>query len=79
MCRQIILTGTNGDDPTYRFQYQKILRLSNKEQTCENYLFEDYRLKSGMTIWILALMTSGETVEKPYFCHFSYQTFFIFS
>jgi len=26
---------------------------------CENYLFKDYRLRSGMTIWIFALLTSG--------------------
>jgi hypothetical protein len=28
---------------------------------CENYLFKDYRLKSGMAIWILALMSSGRS------------------
>jgi hypothetical protein len=31
---------------------------------CENYLFEDYDLKSGIAIWILNLRTTGETVEK---------------
>jgi len=25
------------------------------KNSCENYLFKDYRLKSVMTIWILAL------------------------
>jgi hypothetical protein len=37
------------------------------KEPCENYLFEDYRLKSGITIWILTLKSSGETVEKDEF------------
>jgi hypothetical protein len=39
-----------------------MLRLSNKKQSCENYLFEDYRWKSGITIWILTLKSSGSNV-----------------
>lgn len=31
----------------------------------ENYLFKDYHLKSGMAIWILALITSGRYLRGP--------------
>ena len=36
----------------------------NREQSVNKYWkdFEDYGLKSGMTIWILALMTLGTTL-----------------
>jgi len=41
-----------------------MLNKSINEEACENYLFKDYRLKSDMTIWILALMTSGSYLQK---------------
>jgi hypothetical protein len=36
-----------------------MLRLSNEKESCENSLFEDYRLKSGILVWNLILRTSG--------------------
>jgi hypothetical protein len=34
------------------------------KNSCKNYLFEDYCLKSGVAISDPSLRTSGETVEK---------------
>jgi len=42
----------------------KVGLLSIEKQDRENYLFEDYCLKSGITIWILALMISGSYLQK---------------
>jgi hypothetical protein len=39
---------------------------SSKKLFYENYLFQDYRLKSGIAIWILGLMISGRTVQGDY-------------
>jgi hypothetical protein len=36
-----------------------MLNKSIEKRDCENYLFEDYRSKSGTGIWILALRSSG--------------------
>jgi hypothetical protein len=41
----------------------KKLNKSINKKACENYLFEDYHFKSGMEIWILALMTSGSNTR----------------
>jgi len=41
--------------------------MSTNKKPCENYLFEDYRLKSGIEKRIPNLRTSGETVEKDEF------------
>jgi len=41
----------------------KKLNKSINKKACENYLFEDYHFKSGMEIWILALMTSGRNAS----------------
>jgi len=42
------------------FTYERnVKRCEYPKDDCENYLFEDYCLKSGVAIWILALMTSG--------------------
>jgi hypothetical protein len=43
----------------YYFAYQKMLNSSIEKRDCENYLFKNYRLKSGITIWILILKISG--------------------
>jgi len=42
----------------------KLFNRSINKKFSENYLFEDYYLKSGIPIWVLVLRTSGETVEK---------------
>jgi hypothetical protein len=39
----------------------KVGLLSIEKQDRENYLFEDYCLKSGIKIWILALRISGRS------------------
>jgi hypothetical protein len=36
---------------------------STNKKPCENYLFEDYHLKSDIPIWIFALWTSGSTTQ----------------
>jgi hypothetical protein len=36
--------------------------MSTLKGNCENYLFEDYHLKSGISIWIFTLMPSGRTL-----------------
>jgi hypothetical protein len=36
--------------------------LSMLKRACENYLFKDYQLQSGIPMWILDLMTSGSNV-----------------
>jgi hypothetical protein len=45
-----------------------MLNKSINRTPCENYLFEDYGLKSGITTWILGLRTSGskEDVRKRF-------------
>ena len=40
-------------------KYQKWPFCQYLKWDCENYLFEDYHLKSGIAIWIHGLMTSG--------------------
>jgi len=41
------------------FTIANVTILSIPKMNCENYLFEDYRWKSGIPIWILALMISA--------------------
>jgi hypothetical protein len=44
-----------------------MLDKSTNKMSWENYLFDDYHWKSGITTWVLALRISGETVEKDEF------------
>jgi len=56
----VIAEETNEEElPTWDAFYQKMSHLSIEKLPCENYLFKDYRLESGIAMWILALMTSG--------------------
>jgi len=58
----VIAEETNEEElPTWDAFYQKMSHLSIEKLPCENYLFKDYRLESGIAMWILALMTSGRT------------------
>jgi len=42
------------------FTYERnVKRCEYPKDDCENYLFEDYCLKSGVAIWIPALRTSA--------------------
>jgi hypothetical protein len=42
-------------------KYHQMFNKSINKKACENYLFEDYRLKAGMATWTLALAISGST------------------
>ena len=42
-----------------------MLNRSSNKMPCENYLFEDYRSKSGIRSWILALAISGRSPRFP--------------
>jgi len=46
------------------YYYQKAIFCQYQKWDCENYLFEDCHLKSGMATWVLALMTSGRSPQK---------------
>jgi hypothetical protein len=41
-----------------------MLNSSIEKRDCENYLFADYHLKSGITVWILTLKISGSNVAS---------------
>jgi hypothetical protein len=53
------------------FTYERnVKRCEYPKDDCENYLFEDYPLKSGITIWTLTLKSSGGTnlfYQQKYF------------
>jgi hypothetical protein len=42
----------------------EVPNLSILKKGCENYLFEDYHLKSGILIWILTLKTTGRSPQE---------------
>ena len=45
---------------------KKSKKKESNKKSCENYLFEDYRWKSGIPIRILALMTSGSNPRRGF-------------
>jgi len=45
-------------------QISRDVEFVNEKQDRENYLFEDCHSKSGIEIWILALMISGRSSRK---------------
>jgi hypothetical protein len=39
-------------------QISSNIEIVNQKMTCENYFFEDYQRKSGITMWLLILAIS---------------------
>jgi len=48
-----------------------MLNKSSNKKACENYLFEDYRSKSSIRSWILALAITGRTRHHTWQCLYS--------
>ncbi len=48
----------NGFYPFATYEFHRFNKFNVKTEL-ENYLFEDYHLKSGIMIWILTLRTTG--------------------